>query len=373
MPAQLSYSRTELLESDPSESPLIAGGVRCHGGFNEDGHYVSPRTRFRWPAIRAWQEQHKAQFGTDLVEIPLESWPSHYPNVAQAKHLIANGVTHPMKMVLTRIGTVEGFGASIRNSALPDLERAFDESVEGTATAHLEHGLFEAHARDEAGFGSEGGHKQMWFAARDIAFPKPPTDEEVEQMMAGFGFPAMMLSGNGPSPEIAQRMREQAIKNRMLPEDIDFDLELQIARMARLLLIEISAFHAFAWAHEVLSDTELIPGNGGAANLVSYIAADETPHVEYLKVSLAEMRDRTFVGASGRKYPGKDMIGTIWDASVESSLGLGRLAQANREVDLIEQALEGHPRRDDLLEEFHALGEVSRAPDGSWSRNEPTA
>ena len=34
-------------------------------------------------------------------------------------------------------------------------------------------GLYEAHARDEAGFEDEGGHKQMWFAARDIAFENP--------------------------------------------------------------------------------------------------------------------------------------------------------------------------------------------------------
>ena len=38
-----------------------------------------------------------------------------------------------------------------------------------SALAHLANGLFEAHARDEAGHRSEGGHKQMWEAARDLA------------------------------------------------------------------------------------------------------------------------------------------------------------------------------------------------------------
>ena len=42
----------------------------------------------------------------------------------------------------------------------------FDESIDGTAIEHLDRGLFEAHARDEAGWEDEGGHKQMWFAAR---------------------------------------------------------------------------------------------------------------------------------------------------------------------------------------------------------------
>ena len=50
------------------------------------------------------------------------------------------------------------------------MQQHFAESIDGTAIAHLQRGLFEAHARDEAGWEEEAGHKQMWFAARDIAF-----------------------------------------------------------------------------------------------------------------------------------------------------------------------------------------------------------
>ena len=32
---------------------------------------------------------------------------------------------------------------------------------------------------------------------------------------------------------------------------------------------------------------------------MSYVRADETPHVDYLRTALTEMRDRTFVGESG--------------------------------------------------------------------------
>ena len=49
--------------------------------------------------------------------------------------------------------------------------------------------------------------------------------------------------------------------------------------MIGLLLIEISAFHGFTWAEGVLSDTDLIAGDGEAARIISYIRADETPHV----------------------------------------------------------------------------------------------
>ena len=50
---KLEYTRDELLSGHAFEEPLIAAGVRCHGGFI-DGEYVSPRVLHRGPAIRAW-------------------------------------------------------------------------------------------------------------------------------------------------------------------------------------------------------------------------------------------------------------------------------------------------------------------------------
>src|SRR5207245_1499595 len=76
---QTEYTYDELLESHRIAEPLFAGGTRCHGGFDDDGAYVSPRTKNRRPAIRAWQEQHREQFGTPLLDISLDTWPEHYP------------------------------------------------------------------------------------------------------------------------------------------------------------------------------------------------------------------------------------------------------------------------------------------------------
>ena len=91
-----------------------------------------------------------------------------------------------------------------------------------------------------------------------------------------------------------------------------------------MLFIEISAFHTFRWAEALLADPDLVAGDGEAARLVSYMRADETPHVEYLRTVLSEMRDRTWVGTSGRKYSGAEMIGTLWDRALAQSLGAGR-------------------------------------------------
>lgn len=347
---QLTWSEVELLANDAVAEPLVAGGVRCHGGFDDDGGYVSPRTKNRVPATKAWQQSHRETFGREIIDAPIELWPDVFPNVAQTKFLLREGVPGPTISALTRIGTVEGFGSMIRAVTVENMQRHFAESIDGTALAHLQSGLFEAHARDEAGWEEEAGHKQMWFAARDIGFEDPVTDDMTQTMLVRMGI--VPADGKPPTPE---EIRRNAESMRRFP-DIDLSLEMMARRMVGLLFIEVSAFHTFAWAEEVLADTTIVAGDGGAAELVKFIRADETPHVDYLRTALTEMRDRTFVGESGKTVPGTEVIGTLWDTALEQSLGANResfLRTARAEV---EHALAIHPRRADILEEFRALG-----------------
>jgi hypothetical protein len=359
---QLEWTEDELLATHKVAEPLHAGGVKCHGGFDDDGGYVSPRTANRWPAIENWQAQRAADFGTPLLDIDLSAWPENYPNVAQAKYLLKEGVRDPIVSTLTRIGTVEGFGSMIRYSNVPDMQGCFADSVAGTAMTHLDRGLYEAHARDEAGYGDEGGHKQMWFAARDVAFENPVTEDQTQLMLERMGI-SSPGSGGAPDPELIR----QTLMGMRVFHDIDFDLEMLISRMAGLLLIEISAFHVFAWAEEVLSATDLVAGEQQAAKLVSYIRADESPHVAYLKTVLSEMRDRTLVGESGKNVAGTTVIGELWERAKAESLGPRReqnLAVTLREI---EHALDGNPRAGEILEQFHALGSIRPTVDGAWA------
>jgi hypothetical protein len=346
---QLTYSEPELLAGHDIEAPLVAAGVRCHGGFDADGRYVSPRTRNRVPAIAAWQQAHREQFGTEILDAPIALWPDVYPSVAQSKYLLREGVREPTISSLTRIGTVEGFGGMIRAVQVDALQSHFDEPIAGTAIAHLQQGLFEAHARDEAGWDDEGGHKQMWFAARDIAFESPVSDDMTQTMLERMGI--AQPGGSPPTPEEARRNAEAL---RRFP-DLDLSLEMMIRRMIGLLFIEVSAFHTFAWAEAVLSDRDLVAGDGESAALVSYVRADETPHVDYLRTALTEMRDRTFVAASGCKIAGTEVIGTIWDTALAQSLGPNRENFVKTATNEIEHALASNPRRDQILEGFHAL------------------
>jgi len=352
---QVAWSEAELLATDDIAEPLIAGGVRCHGGYRANGEYVSPRTKFRVPAIEAWQQSHREQYGTEILDAPLELWPAVFPNVAQTKYLLREGVPGPTISSLTRIGTVEGFGGLIRQVNVENLQSHFDESINGTALAHLQGGLFEAHARDEAGYEDEGGHKQMWFAARDIAFDAPVTDDMTQQMLMRMG----IVPADG-KPKTPEQIRAEQQSLRKFP-DIDLGLEFMIRRMVGLLFIEVSAFHTFAWAEAVLSDSDLVDGDGAPAELVRCIRADETPHVDYLRTTLTEMRDRTFVGASGKKIPGTEVIGTLWDHSLALSLGDNRQNFVKQARGEIEHALEGNPRRAALLEGFEALSTEEQA------------
>jgi hypothetical protein len=347
VPVPTTWSEAELLEGDAVTEPLIAGGYRCHGGFDADGRYRSPRTRFRTPAIDAWQGRHRAEFGTELLDVPLETWPASYPNVAQSRYLLEQGVREPVIMALTRIGTVEGFGAMIRHAAVSDRQRFFTESIAGTAIEHLDRGLFEAHARDEAGWDAEAGHQHMWFAVRDVAFEHPVTEDQTKVMLERMG-----IGAGGPAPDPAV-VRERMLAARVF-DDLDPALEAMIRRMIGILLIEISAFHVFAWAETLLSDSDLVAGDGDAARLVSYIRQDEAPHVAYLATALTEMRDRTFVGESGRTLAGTDVIGGLWDRGLAESLGAGREQNRRLRIREVEDALDHHTRRDEILEGFHA-------------------
>jgi hypothetical protein len=287
MEAVTAYTPEQLLASRPIAEPLIANGVRCHGGFDADGLYHSPRTLFRQPAIEAWQAKLAAD-GHPLLEIPSTLMPPQYPSAAQAKLLLRHGVRDPLVRTLTVISIVEGFGAMIRDVRVPDLEQAFVEPVDGTALAHLRGGLFEAHARDESGYRNEGGHKQMWEAARDVALENPKIPGDVLMRLMG-------RRGRSGPPKPA------------FPE-LGEDLERMLGLMANVLVVEIFAEGTFHWGIEVLSDPEVSAAPQAAGDMVRNIQKDEKPHVEYLRTALSEVAARTLNTVDGKTISGRKVV-----------------------------------------------------------------
>jgi hypothetical protein len=331
----LEFAREQLLEGGPYAEPLVAGGVRCHGGFDADGRYRSPRTLHRAPAIRAWQAR-LAREGHPLLGIDAALMPPQYPNLEQARLLLREGVRDPVVRRLTLIAIVEGFGAIIRDVRVPDLSAFVVEPIEGTALAHLAGGLFEAHARDEAGYRDEGGHKQMWEAARDLALEKPRIPPDVLLRMMGQG-PARRREGRRPLPRL------------------DEDLEALLATMVQVLAVEVFAEGTFDWGERLLSDPEVSADPRGAGALVGYVRSDETPHVEYLRTALSEVAARTLRTVDGGAVPGGEAVRGLLHRALRGLTRERRDEQRNDIRASVIEAMRAHRDPEGLLERFDAL------------------
>jgi len=332
--SQLNFSTEEILANVPIREPLIVKGVKCHGGFDADGHYRSPRTAFRVPAIKAWQEQHVATSGTPLFEIPADTISPQMPNVAQVKFLLRSGVREPMVRWLSEIAIVEGFGAMIRELPVPPLAGFIREDTAGTTLAHLAKGLFEAHARDEAGWTEEGGHRQMWDAARDAALSNPAISPEIYTSLIarrGAGQPAALF------PELGE------------------PVERLIRFMVNVLAIEVFATSTFAWAEEILSDPEVSDAPIDAANLVRFIRADESPHVEYLRTALSEIQARTILTLDGKPVSGRKVVNDLAERGIRMMLRQRLNERPVMVRDLIRKTANVKDI-DALMREFDALG-----------------
>ena len=328
------FTRDEILESGDFAEPLIASGVRCHGGFDAGGVYGSPRMRHRGPAIGAWQARLTREGGA-LLDVSPGLMPPQYPNVEQSKLLLCEGVRDPIVRRLTIISIVEGFGAIIRDVEVPDLRAAFREPVDGTALAHLQGALFEAHARDESGYRDQGGHKQMWEAARDLAFENPRIPGDVLMRMMG-------RRGRGGK------------RTRAFPQ-IDEKLEQMLATMLQVLVVEVFAMGTFAWGEQLLADPEVSAAPEEASRMVEHIRRDESPHVEYLRTALSEARARTVATVDGGEISGRRVVDGLLHRALCSMTRERREAQrADVRQDLVE-AMKAARRPQSLLERFDAL------------------
>ncbi|HIG72414.1 MAG: hypothetical protein ABGX04_10230 [Myxococcales bacterium] len=340
-PTRLIYTNEELLANGDYREPLIANEVRCHGGFLEDGLYRSPRTLHRAPAIDAWKKQLADQ-GHELIDLTRDLTPPQYPNVAQAKLLLRNGVREPIVRALTIISIVEGFGAMIRDVRVPKLEDLFVGGVEGTALAHLRGGLFEAHARDESGYRDEGGHKQMWEAARDEALENPKIPGDVLMRIMG-------------------RRQKREKTGPVFPE-IDPNLERMLGFMCQVMVVEVFAEGTFDWGIELLSDPEVSAKPKVAGDMVRHIQQDEKPHVEYLRTALSEARARTLRTVDGKEIQGQIVVDEFMHRILHS---MTRERQVEQRTDLRENLIEAmkvaqNPKS--LLEKFDSLDEEWNPP-----------
>ena len=338
---RLTWSTDELLADGKYAEPLFASGVLCHGGFDADGVYRSPRTLHRGPAVLSWQARLRRE-GHRLIELPDALIPPQFPSVGQAKLVLKAGVREPVVRALTVISILEGFGAIIRDVKVAELQSFFVEPIDGTALAHLERGLFEAHARDEAGYKDQGGHKQMWEAARDLALENPKIPQDV----------FLRLMGDRGQARAA---------NPVFPQ-LERKLYRMLSMMAQVYVVEVFATRTFDWGDALLSDPEVSAEPERAGAMVRYIRSDESPHVEYLRTALSEARARTLRTADGSAISGATVVDGLLHHVLSRVIESRPREQRDDTRNSLIRAIEAGQAGPSLLAEFDALAPAWTPP-----------
>lgn len=295
--SRLNYTSEEILAEHPYVKPHVEAGYTLHGGFDSEGHYISPRTLHRWPAIRAWSEALKARGGTLIDSSQQLMVRGNFPNVEQETLLLSLGLGQRLWNALTVTGIIEARGKRLVEATAPDFQDIVVEDISDMATGHLNKGLLRAHGLDEGGDGTKGGHDAMWFAVRDMLFGKDAW----------------------PLPQVPESIARPEI-GRTMPQ-VPKDHEEWILLLMNVLMIEVRAENFFNFCTRVMRDprnfTDRREAALHAAELVDRIRTDEAPHVGYLTAVISELRELTFKTVDGDTVPGKTFIDPVWNGMVQ--------------------------------------------------------
>ncbi len=295
---KVSYTQEEIEAEHDYTTPHVECGLKLHGGFDEDGKYLSPRTRYRNEAIANWHEQLNDR-GVDIVEATttLLTEPN-FPNVDQQILLLKHGIEQNFWDSLTITGLIEARGKALAEVTAPDFQEIIVEDISNTALGHMNKGLLRAHGWDEGGIEGSGigGHDIMWFAARDLVFGKDK-----------FAIPEAPASIGREKPD-----------REML--DLPAGHEMLISFLMNLLMIEVRAERAFDFYERVMSCDEVFTDRrreaDHAVELVNRIRQDEAVHVAWLRAAISEFRSFTIKAVDGSNIKGEEILDPIWEKMV---------------------------------------------------------
>ena len=338
MTAQLVYTREELCRSHDYARPQVVDGHELHGGFDADDNYVPPRALGREPAIAAWTDALRSRGGELLAADSSLLGGIRYPNEAQQKLLLQEGLGQTFWNNLTITGMIEGRGRLLAEMSFPDFQDVIDEDISTMGIGHLNNGLLWAHGVDEGGEPDKGigGHDIMWFALRDLAFGKTEF----------------------PQPVVPERIGRPEPERPEEPE-IPVAFEQLIGFLLNLLLIEFRAEIGFSLSERMLRDPELFCDRRAeaeeAADVVCRIRADEEIHVSSLRLYLGELRNVHFKTQQGGLKPGHEVIDDSWQRIVHwATVEQPKLAAIESRKLLSERILKA-PDGERILGKFLAL------------------
>ncbi len=331
---QLTFTESELMAEHDYAQPQMVAGRRMHGGFLADGTYQPPRTAVRGPAVENWTAALRDR-GGDLFDADaslLEG--TRLPNDEQSRVLLRNGLGESFWNSLTIIGKIEAKGRLLAEVTFPDLQPVIVEDISEMGIGHLNAGLLLAHGIDEGGQPDHGigGHDEMWFAARDLAFGEG-------------AFPDVEPPENIARPDTERRIPE------LSPE-----IEGVVSFLANLLLIEFRAELGFSETQAVLRTPDLFPNRRAeaeeAAEIIGRIRTDEQIHVSSLRLYLGEIRSCTFRTIDGGTISGAEVIDRFWHDLVHwATVDQPRLQAEEQRRVLVERIMQ-HPEGERVLQEF---------------------
>lgn len=339
---QLVYTEEELMRSVPYAAPQIEAKHRLHGGFDDAGCYVSPRTLFREPAFAAWAQQLRDR-GGDLMAADSSLLAGlRFPSFAQQKLMLTEGLGQSFWNTLTITGRIEAKGRLLAEVEWSNLQDVIVEDISEMAIGHLSKGLLKAHGIDEGGQPELGigGHDTMWFALRDLAFgevdyPEPPDPGDIRR------------------PEDAQR--------RVPP--ISAAHGGMIYFLLNLLLIEFRAERGFEMTEQLLRDPDLFCDRRKeaerAAEIVDRIRTDEEIHVMSLRLYLGEIRSLTFKTTDGGTISGAEIVDPFWAELSQWAIEEQPKLFAKDQRKLYHERILAHPEGERVLREFAALEEMA--------------
>jgi len=334
---KLTYSKAELEAEHDYATPHIECGLKLHGGFDEHGTYLSPRTRYRWEAVNAWMQSLRDR-GVPIVEATTELLTEpNYPTVQQELFLLENGIEQPLWDSLTITGLIEARGRALADLVAPDFQEIIVEDISGMALGHMNKGLLTSHGWDEGGKpGTDiGGHDVMWFAVRDLVFGKDR-------------FPI-------PTPP-ASIGREKAEREMA---QVPPECEGVLAFLMNLLMIEVRAERAFDFYERVIGSDGIFADKrkeaAHAVQLVNRIRQDESVHVAWLRTAISEFRHATVRTVDGQQLKGSEIVDPVWEKMVHWHAV--EMHEANRENNRAElkRKILAAPNGAKVIEEFEAI------------------
>ena len=334
---KVKYSKQEIEADHDYQTLHVECGQKLHGGFDPDGHYLSPRTKYRWDAINNWHKQLEGR-GVPIVEASttLLTEPN-FPNVPQQVLLLKHGIEQSFWDSLTITGLIEARGKALAELQAPDFQMIIVEDISSTALAHLNKGLLTTHGWDEGGIPDSGigGHDTMWFAARDLVFGKEK-----------FPIPAAPASIG----------REKAEREMLA---LPAEHEMLISFLMNLLMIEVRAERAFDFYERVIASADTFidkPKEAAhAVELINRIRLDESVHVAWLRAAISEFRSFTIKAVGGAEISGAEILDPVWEKMVHWHAVEMHEAQRPLSMAAMKEAVLGGKDGQSLFEQFQAL------------------